>query len=98
MILLPFIDANNPDLKLLVMIPAGALAYFPGTFLRAPFELLSRQMQTGIFVTEEEAVKTLLSDREMLQQNLVRSWGLVLLRGLPFGALQFLGSKMNQGR
>lgn len=55
-------------------------------------------MQTGIFETEEEAVKTLLSDREMLQQNLVRSWGLVLLRGLPFGALQFLGSKMNQGR
>lgn len=87
--LLPFIDANNPDLKLLVMIPAGALAYFPGTFLRAPFELLSRQMQTGIFETEEEAVKTLLSDREMLQQNLVRSWGLVLLRGLPFGALQY---------
>ena len=44
--LLPFVDANNPDLKLLVMIPAGALAYFPGTFLRAPFELLSRQMQS----------------------------------------------------
>ena len=36
--LLPFVDANNPDLKLLVMIPAGALAYFPGTFLRAPFD------------------------------------------------------------
>ena len=89
--LLPFIDANNPDLKLLVMIPAGALAYFPGTFLRAPFELLSRQMQTGIFETEEEAVKTLLSDQETLQQNLSRSWVLVLLRGLPFGALQQLG-------
>lgn len=90
--LLPFVDANNPDLKLLVMIPAGALAYFPGTFLRAPFELLSRQMQTGIFETEEEAVKTLLSDKEMLQQNLSRSWVLVLLRGLPFGALQRLGA------
>ena len=75
--LLPFIDANNPDLKLLVMIPAGALAYFPGTFLRAPFELLSRQMQTGIFDTEEEAATTLLSSRETLVPNLTRSWVLV---------------------
>ena len=79
------------------MIPAGALAYFPGTFLRAPFELLSRQMQTGIFETEEEAVKTLLSDQETLQQNLSRSWVLVLLRGLPFGALQQLGEVVKFG-
>ncbi|CAJ1383355.1 unnamed protein product [Effrenium voratum] len=87
--LLPFIDANNADLKLLVMIPAGALAYFPGTFLRAPFELLSRQMQTGMFDSEEAAVTQLLSNDERLQQSLFKSWALVLLRGLPFGALQY---------
>ena len=87
--LLPFVDANNPDLKLLVMIPAGALAYFPGTFLRAPFELLSRQMQTGVYKTEEAAVGKLLAETDTLHQKLFRSWSLVVLRGLPFGALQY---------
>jgi len=86
--LLPFVDANNADLKLLVMIPAGALAYFPGTFLRAPFELLSRQLQTGVYKTEEAAVAGLLADTEGIQDKLWRSWSLVVLRGLPFGALQ----------
>jgi len=87
--LLPFVDANNPDLKLLVMIPAGALAYFPGTFLRAPFELLSRQMQTGVYTTETAAVTALLKDANSLGQKVVKSWSLVVLRGLPFGALQY---------
>ena len=67
--LLPFVDANNADLKLLVMIPAGALAYFPGTFLRAPFELLSRQLQTGVYKTEEAAVAGLLADTEGIQET-----------------------------
>ena len=42
-------------------------------------------------------MKTLLSDQETLQQNLSRSWVLVLLRGLPFGALQQLGEVVKFG-
>ncbi|CAE8616790.1 unnamed protein product [Polarella glacialis] len=86
---LPFIDANNPSLKLLVMIPAGALAYFVGTFLRAPGELLSRQMQTGQFDTEEMALRGLTSGpQDEVWLRLKRVWLLVIVRGIPYGALQ----------
>ncbi|CAE8718795.1 unnamed protein product, partial [Polarella glacialis] len=55
--LLPFVDANNPSLKLLVMIPAGVLGFLSGSFIRAPFELLNRKIQTGEAASEEDAIQ-----------------------------------------
>lgn len=87
--MLPFVDANNPDLKLLVMIPAGAIAYMSGTIIRAPGELISRQMQAGLFQSEGEAIGAFLATPvEDQWQALTKAWILVVVRGIPFGALQ----------
>ena len=66
--LLPFVDANNADLKLLVMLLQGP---WPTSqdLPEAPFELLSRQLQTGVYKTEEAAVAGLLADTEGIQET-----------------------------
>eukprot|EP00933_Yihiella_yeosuensis_P037863 TRINITY_DN31862_c0_g1_i1.p1 TRINITY_DN31862_c0_g1~~TRINITY_DN31862_c0_g1_i1.p1 ORF type:complete len:720 (-),score=113.93 TRINITY_DN31862_c0_g1_i1:85-2214(-) len=88
--LLPFVDANNPSLKLLVMVPAGVLGFLSGSFFRAPFELLNRQMQTGQAKTEEEAIQQSIFDppQEEVIKSLSKSWVLCVFKGVPFGALQ----------
>ena len=44
-------------------------------------------MQTGVYETEEQAATSLMRSQDLLK-DVSRSWWLVLLRGLPFGALQ----------
>lgn len=88
---LPFIDANNPNLKLLVMVPAGILGFgFPGSFIRAPFEVLNRQIQTGEAATNEEAWENVFGNQppEKVIQTIQKAWILCIVRGIPFGALQ----------
>lgn len=72
------------------MIPAGALAFFSGTFFRAPFELLNRQIQTGEAATNEEAIQNVFFKLPAgnVWQNVQKAWILCMVRGVPFGALQ----------
>jgi len=88
--LLPFIDANNPNLKFLIMIPAGSIGVLSASFLRAPFEVLNRQMQAGLADTEQEAFDNVFfkPPREEVERNLRKAWVLVIVKGVPFGALQ----------
>lgn len=88
--LLPFVDANNPNLKLLVMVPAGILGFVSGSFLRAPFEVLNRQMQIGAAATEEEAIQQTFVQPPPSQvfNTLQKAWILTVFKGVPFGALQ----------
>lgn len=88
--LLPFIDSNSPSQKLLVMIPAGILGFVSGSPIRAPFEIMNRQLQTGEAKTEEEAIQNLLfkTPPQQVWQNLQTTWVLLVVRGVPFGALQ----------
>eukprot|EP00929_Paragymnodinium_shiwhaense_P053233 TRINITY_DN26648_c0_g1_i1.p1 TRINITY_DN26648_c0_g1~~TRINITY_DN26648_c0_g1_i1.p1 ORF type:complete len:787 (-),score=113.08 TRINITY_DN26648_c0_g1_i1:285-2513(-) len=87
---LPWIDANNPEIKFLVMIPAGVVAISLGSPLRAPFEELNKQIQTGAAKSDGEAIKQVFQERPM--EEVIASFGtttaLVLLRGIPYGALQ----------
>lgn len=88
---LPFVDANNPSLKLLVMIPAGSISFFlPGSFFRAPFEILNKRIQTGQAKTDEEAVRQVFQDQpfDEVLATLKTTWVLCVVRGIPFGALQ----------
>jgi len=88
--LLPFVDANNPSLKLLVMIPAGVLGYLAGSPIRAPFELLNKQIQTGAATTNDEAIQNVFfkPSQEQVWRSVQTSWILCIVRGIPFGALQ----------
>mmetsp|Transcript_14128 Transcript_14128/g.31975 ORF Transcript_14128/g.31975 Transcript_14128/m.31975 type:complete len:859 (-) Transcript_14128:190-2766(-) len=87
---LPFVDANNPEIKFLLMIPVGIVANASGIFIRTPFELLNKQLQTGQAQTEEDAIKKVFLSKPPAEvwNTLCFTGSLVLLRGLPFGALQ----------
>jgi hypothetical protein len=87
---LPSVNANDPNLKLLVMIPAGVLGCLSGSFFRAPFEVLNRQLQTGLATTNEEAVNNVFNKPppERVVQNMYAAWVLTVFKSIPFGALQ----------
>jgi len=87
--LLPGLDANNPNLKLLVMVPAGVLANLSGTPIRAPFEVLNKQMQNGLVATEEEAFRNFINQPQSdLVKICQKSWILCVVKCAPFGAIQ----------
>lgn len=88
--LLPFVDSNNPDLKLLLLVPAGILANTITLPLRQPFEEMNKLVMTGACKGEAEAAKKMFIDREWKDTLFVTSTGVIiaLTRGVPFGALQ----------
>lgn len=88
--LLPFVDSNNPDLQLILLVPAGILANTITLPLRQPFEEMNKLVMTGACKGEAEAAKKMFVDREWKETLFVTSTGVViaLTRGVPFGALQ----------
>jgi hypothetical protein len=84
------VDANNPSLKFLVMVPAGIIGFVAGTPLRAPFELLNKQIQTGQAKTDQEAWDNVFNKPkpEEVVKTLQSTLFLCAVRGAPFGAFQ----------
>merc|ERR1719356_2368313 len=86
------VDANNPSLKFLVMIPAGVIGFLAGTPIRAPFEILNKQIQTGQAKTDQEAIENVFvkPSPEEIAKTLQTTLALLVVRGVPFGAFQCL--------
>jgi len=89
-VMLPFVDSNNPDLKLILLVPAGILANMITLPIRQPFEEMNKLVMTGACKGEVEAAKKMFIDREWKDTLFVTATGVViaLTRGVPFGALQ----------
>lgn len=87
---LPFVDGNNPDLKLLLLIPAGVVANSVTMPIRVPFEEMNKLIQTGVVSTEVEAYQKVFLERSANEnfQNIATLCVIGLTRGIPFGALQ----------
>lgn len=87
---LPFVDGNNPDLKLLLLIPAGVVANSVTMPIRVPFEEMNKLIQTGVVPSESEAFQKVFLERSASQnfQNIATLCVIGLTRGIPFGALQ----------
>jgi len=87
---LPFVDGNNPDLKLFFLIPAGVLANSLTMPIRVPFEEMNKLIQTGAAQSEVEAFKKVFLERSMRETstNIATLCIIGLTRGIPFGALQ----------
>jgi len=87
---LPFLDGNNPDLKLFFLIPAGVLANSLTMPIRVPFEEMNKLIQTGDVQSEIPAFKKVFLERSFNETytNIATLCIIGLTRGIPFGALQ----------
>lgn len=87
---LPFIDANNPNLKFLLMIPSGILAMASGSIVKVPLMDISKQVQAGTAANLLEAVENVYfkPPPSAVIQKLATVATLTVIKGIPFGAFQ----------
>eukprot|EP00929_Paragymnodinium_shiwhaense_P082236 TRINITY_DN43289_c0_g1_i1.p1 TRINITY_DN43289_c0_g1~~TRINITY_DN43289_c0_g1_i1.p1 ORF type:complete len:765 (-),score=190.42 TRINITY_DN43289_c0_g1_i1:688-2982(-) len=87
---LDFFDPNDPDLKLLLLIPCGIVSNLVTQPLQVPFEQMNKLVQTGAVGNDFEAFKKVFFERPA-DENLRRLTTITVIglaREIPFGALQ----------
>ncbi|GAB0489114.1 hypothetical protein MMPV_000330 [Pyropia vietnamensis] len=80
---LPFFAAH----PLVAFLVAGALGDAVGSIVRVPAELVNKRLQLGLNDTVGGAVRDQFFNESGLEVTLA-SWGAVLLRDMPYGAVQ----------
>lgn len=79
--------SSNPTFLLSIYLTAGAAGELMGSTLRAPAESVKSLVQTQTASSSTEAIQKIFQDSEG-RANLIRTWSAVLLRDVPFGAIQ----------
>mmetsp|Transcript_9318 Transcript_9318/g.16784 ORF Transcript_9318/g.16784 Transcript_9318/m.16784 type:complete len:487 (-) Transcript_9318:1284-2744(-) len=73
------------DYPMIIYLIAGGMGDAVGSLIRFPAELINKRLQLGMSKSAMEAV----SDLKMIPlSSLMSSWGAILARDVPFGALQ----------
>ncbi|CAK0851367.1 unnamed protein product, partial [Prorocentrum cordatum] len=68
------------------------IGFLAGTPIRAPFEILNKQIQTGQAKTDQEAIENVFLKPKPgeIVKTLQTTLALCVVRGVPFGAFQCL--------
>lgn len=85
--MLLLINPNDPTSVFSILVLAGSLGDFCGSFFRVPSELVYKQIQTEAAVDLGSAVTLLMKNTDKLNFILL-SWVAVLCRDMPFAGLQ----------